>query len=59
MLQLTDFIIDCPDTMKLASFYSEVTGRPVKGDSDENWAGIQFGEIELAFTLVDDYRAPR
>ena len=59
MLQLTDFIIDCPDTMKLATFYSEVTGRPVKGDSDENWAGIQFGEIELAFILVEDYRAPQ
>ena len=59
MLQLTDFIIDCPDTMKLASFYSEVTGRPVKADSDENWAGIQFGEIELAFNLVEDYRAPQ
>ena len=59
MLRLTDFIIDCPDTMKLATFYSEVTGRPVKGDSDAKWAGIQFGEIELAFTLVEDYRAPQ
>jgi hypothetical protein len=48
MLRLTDFIIDCPDTMKLAAFYSEVTGRPVKAGSHENWAGIQFGEIELA-----------
>ena len=59
MLQLTDFIIDCPDTVTLATFYSEVTGRPVKADSDENWAGIQFGEIELAFNLVEDYRAPQ
>jgi hypothetical protein len=24
-LRLTDFIIDCPDTMALAAFYSEVT----------------------------------
>jgi hypothetical protein len=59
MLRLTDFIIDCPDTKKLATFYSGVTGRPVKGDSDENWAGIQFGEIELAFNLVKDYLAPQ
>ena len=59
MLQLTDFIIDCPDTMTLAAFYSEVTGRPVKAGSHENWAGIQFGEIELAFIRVDDYRAPQ
>jgi predicted enzyme related to lactoylglutathione lyase len=59
VLQLTDFIIDCPDTMKLAAFYSEVTGRPVKAGSNEDWAGIQFGEIELAFIRVEDYRAPQ
>ena len=59
MLRLTDFIIDCPDTMKLAAFYSGVTGLPVKEDSNEHWAGIQMGGIELAFTQVEDYRAPR
>src|SRR3954452_2771412 len=59
MLRLTDFIIDCPDTMKLAAFYSEVTGRPIKEGSSEDWAGIQFGEIELAFIRVEDYRAPQ
>jgi predicted enzyme related to lactoylglutathione lyase len=59
MLRLTDFIIDCPDTMTLAAFYSEVTGRPVKAGSNESWAGVQFGEIELAFIQVEDYRAPR
>lgn len=59
MLRLTDFIVDCPDTMKLAAFYSEVTGRPIKEGSSEDWAGIQFGEIELAFIRVDDYRAPQ
>ncbi|MEU5772457.1 VOC family protein [Streptomyces venezuelae] len=59
MLRLTDFIIDCPDAMKLAAFYSEVTGVPVKEDSNEHWAGIALGDIELAFTPVEDYRAPR
>jgi hypothetical protein len=59
MLRLTDFIIDCPDTMKLAAFYSEVTARPVKAGSDDYWAGIRFGEVELAFNRVEDYRAPR
>ncbi|MER6423764.1 VOC family protein [Streptomyces sp. NPDC001137] len=59
MLRLTDFIIDCPDTMKLAAFYSEVTGLPVKEDSNEHWAGIKLGDIELAFIQVDDYRAPQ
>jgi predicted enzyme related to lactoylglutathione lyase len=60
MLRLTDFIIDCPDPMKLAAFYSEMMGRPIKrSHSPENWAGIQFGEIELAFQRVDDYRPPQ
>ncbi|MFI1679290.1 VOC family protein [Streptomyces sp. NPDC020607] len=59
MLRLTDFIIDCPDAMKLAAFYSEVTGLPVKADSNAQWAGIRLGDIELAFTPVEDYRAPR
>ncbi|MFI7322098.1 VOC family protein [Streptomyces venezuelae] len=59
MLRLTDFIIDCPDAMKLAAFYSQVTGVPVKADSTEHWAGIRLGDIELAFTPVEDYRAPQ
>ncbi|MEU4190480.1 VOC family protein [Kribbella sp. NPDC026611] len=59
MLRLTDFIIDCPDAMKLAAFYSEVVGVAVKEGSNENWAGIRFGEIELAFVPVEDYRAPQ
>ncbi|WP_026922600.1 VOC family protein [Glycomyces arizonensis] len=58
MLKLTDFIIDCPDPMELARFYSEVVGRPVKEDSDDDWAGITYGEVELAFQRVDDYHAP-
>ena len=59
MLRLTDVIIDCPDTMELARFYAEVTGRPVKAGSTERWAGVQFGELELAFIQVEGYRAPR
>ncbi|WP_030162231.1 VOC family protein [Glycomyces sp. NRRL B-16210] len=58
MLKLTDFIIDCPDTMALAAFYSAVTGREVLATSTEDWAGIQYGEIELAFQRVDEYRRP-
>lgn len=59
MLQLTDFIIDCPDPMKLAAFYAAVTHRPIKDSHDkDNWAGIAFGEFELAFQRVDGYRAP-
>lgn len=58
MLKLTDFIIDCPDPMKLAAFYAAVTGREVLEKSNGDWAGIQVGEVELAFQRVDDYRRP-
>ncbi|HIW63923.1 MAG TPA: VOC family protein [Candidatus Stackebrandtia excrementipullorum] len=58
MLQLTDFIIDCPDPMALAAFYAKVTKREVKPDSNDHWAGIGFGEVELAFQRVGDYRPP-
>jgi len=59
MLQLLGFIIDCPDPMKLAAFYSQVTGRPVMEGSSDDFAGITFGEVDLAFQRVEDYRPPR
>lgn len=59
MLRLTDVIVDCPDPMALATFYSQVTGLPVDAGSDENWASIAYGEIDLAFIRVTDYRAPQ
>jgi predicted enzyme related to lactoylglutathione lyase len=59
MLHLTDFIIDCPDPMSLATFYSDMTGRRVKAGSDQSWASLEFGEIELAFVRVEEYRAPQ
>jgi predicted enzyme related to lactoylglutathione lyase len=58
MLKLTDFIIDCPDPMRLAAFYAAVVGREVKDGSDDDWAGITYGELELAFQRVEDYRPP-
>jgi predicted enzyme related to lactoylglutathione lyase len=59
VLKLTDFIIDCPDPMKLAGFYAEVVGREVAEGSDDRWASVQCGEVDLAFQRVDDYRPPR
>jgi predicted enzyme related to lactoylglutathione lyase len=59
MLQTVVFLIDCPDPMKLATFYSQVTGRAiVEGSGDDN-AGISFGEVDLGFQRVPDYRPPR
>ena len=59
MLQLLGFIIDCPDPMKLAAFYSQVTGRAIMEGSSDDFAGITFGEVDLAFQRVADYRPPR
>lgn len=58
MLKLTDFIIDCPEPLQLAGFYAELTGRPVLDKSDADWAGLEYGEIELAFQRVDEFVAP-
>ena len=38
MLQLLGFIIDCPDPMALADFYSRVTGRALLQGSSEDVA---------------------
>ena len=59
MLQLLGFIIDCPDPMKLAAFYSQVTGRAIMQGSSDDFAAITFGEVDLAFQRVADYRPPR
>ena len=59
MLQLMVFIIDCPDPMKLAAFYSQVTGRPIVEGSGDTMAGISLGDVDLGFQRVEDYRPPR
>ncbi|RNI16920.1 VOC family protein [Flexivirga caeni] len=58
MLQLLGFIIDCPNTMQLASFYSQLTGHPILEGSNEQVAAITFGDVDLAFQRVDNYRRP-
>lgn len=58
MLQLLGFLIDCPDPLKLAAFYSEVTGRPLLEGSSAQGAGITLGEVDLAFQRVEDHHPP-
>lgn len=59
MLKLLGFIIDCPDAMKLAAFYSQLTGREIIEGSSGDFAGITLGEVDLTFQKVADYRPPR
>lgn len=59
MLQVLGFIIDCPDPMILASFYSELTGRPLVEGSSDSMALLNFAEVDLAFQRVEDFRPPQ
>ena len=56
---LSGVALDCPDTMALARFYSELSGWPVHDGSDDGWAQLDTGGgWTLAFQHVDEYRAP-
>ena len=57
--KLSGVALDCPDTMALARFYSDLSGWPVYSRSDDSWAQLDTGNPwTLAFQRVDDYRAP-
>ena len=59
MLRLTDVVLDCPDTMKLARFYAAVIDGAVAEGSDTQWAAVSANGFNLAFQHVDNYRRPR
>ena len=59
MMQMLGFIIDCPDPLLLAAFYSGVTGGPVADGSSESMALINFADVDLTFQRVKNYRAPQ
>src|ERR1700733_5842032 len=59
VLQLLAFLIDCPDPMKLAGFSPEVRRSVIREASFENNACITFGEVDVGFQRVEDYRPPR
>ncbi|WP_214415679.1 VOC family protein [Sphaerisporangium fuscum] len=53
----TAFIIDCAAPKALAEFYQKVTGWEIT-HSDEDYAYLGEGPIQLAFQRVDGYRGP-
>ena len=56
---LSGVALDCPDTLALARFYSDLSGWAVSSRSDDTWAQLETGRgWTLAFQHVDDYRAP-
>ncbi|HKX68116.1 MAG TPA: VOC family protein [Intrasporangium sp.] len=52
-------VLDCPDPRALATFYSELLGRPITYDSDD-WVVVSDSSETsgLAFQLAPDHRAP-
>jgi len=59
--RLSGIVLDCPDPLGLAAFYSRLTGWPVHDSSDASWALIVTpypGDVALAFQQVADYVAP-
>jgi hypothetical protein len=53
--------LDCPDSLGLARFYSELTGWPIEDGSDAEWAALKSpnGGPTLAFQGVEDHRPPQ
>ena len=58
--------LDCPDPLKLAEFYSAITGWPLDATEEEiaaldqvRWVQLRSdGGATIAFQRVPDYRAP-
>lgn len=56
--ELTTIIIDCADPEALATFYSTLTGWAIT-DSDEDYAALGSGPIQLAFQRIEGYEGPK
>ena len=55
---LSTIVLDCPDPLALARFYSELTGLPIT-NTDDDWVDVGSGQPRLAFQLAPDHQPPR
>lgn len=57
--RLHHLVVDCPDPLRLADFYSQLLGQPITYRSD-GWVVVAADERTsgLAFQLAPDHRAP-
>ncbi|MFD7073632.1 VOC family protein [Nocardioides sp. NPDC101246] len=53
------WVIDCPDTAALATFYAQLLGWESKVDDDGGWASAWGDGGSLDFQRVDNYQAPK
>lgn len=51
-------VLDCPDPLALAAFYSAVLGQPVADGSDGEWAWLDGPSPQLAFQRAEPYEPP-
>jgi catechol 2,3-dioxygenase-like lactoylglutathione lyase family enzyme len=56
--QLSTIVLDCPEPLALARFYSELLGWPIT-NQDDDWVDVGDGQPRLAFQLAPDHRPPR
>ena len=58
--RLHHIVVDCPNPLALATFYSQLLGLPITFDSGD-WIVISASDAEsgIAFQLCGDFQAPR
>jgi catechol 2,3-dioxygenase-like lactoylglutathione lyase family enzyme len=57
--RLGEIVIDCPDPMESAEFYSALTGLPISDDAEDDWVAlINDNGPDIAFQLVEYYEPP-
>lgn len=57
-IRLSGVTLDCPDPVKLAAFYAEVTGGQITF-TNEVWATVKSPGGVIDFQLAPDYQPPR
>jgi catechol 2,3-dioxygenase-like lactoylglutathione lyase family enzyme len=56
--RLSSVVLDCPDPMALAKFYSELLGLPIS-NADDDWVDIGDEQTQLSFQKAPDHLAPQ
>ncbi len=57
--RLGEIVIDCPDPMESAEFYSALTGLPISEDAEDDWVAlVNDNGPDIAFQLVEYYEPP-
>lgn len=54
---LGNIVIDCPDAWSLARFYSDLLGRAITADSEDDWVDLE-GSPVLSFQRIESYVPP-